>query len=253
MMMMVTVRRRVTCDLLVLALLCCCCCFSVCGATVTDVQSPAAQEEEEGYVDVLCPGKDGKLRWRFPDESGWRECASNIKGAPESGDDCARLCIEAWEAFSDSGFVEMCIYGGDQSNVVLPMAFETSGDLKNCASATAPNDVRATAPAPSGTDGQAPGSVGGQPGETGETPNENSPEPTVNSGSDTTTNKNVNAIPPKSNESAAQSVQRGSESVVDKGVQGGGESSGKLRDETPPNGDADEHVESAPEASSDDA
>ncbi|EKF29256.1 surface antigen TASV, putative,hypothetical protein [Trypanosoma cruzi marinkellei] len=208
MMMMVTVRRRVTCDLLVLALFCCCCCFSVCGAAAPVVQSPAAQEEEEGYVDVLCPGKDGKLRWRLPDESGWRECARRPKEADESGDDCARLCIEAWEAFSDSEFLEMCTSVGDQSNVMFQMAFETSGDLKNCTSATAPNDVRATAPGPSGTDGQAQGGVGGRPGEAAEAPNEKPPEPTEKGGSDPTTSETVNAIPPKSNESAAQSVQR---------------------------------------------
>ncbi|PWV20497.1 Trypomastigote, Alanine, Serine and Valine rich protein (TASV), subfamily A [Trypanosoma cruzi] len=266
-MMMVTVRRCVACDLLVLALLCCCC-LSVCRATASGVRSTVASTIILVEVEVLSAETDGKLRWRLPDEEDWRKCAKKPGRTPESGDDCTRLCDEAWGIYDDPDINEMCIFGSDPNNAAFQMKFETHGDLKNCSLGEAPNTdrvtaggaqhlagaappVASTAPAVS-ADGvrQAESGAEGSPGDSAEAPRNKLPDPTAKRRPDPTTSETVTASPLTSTEGAIQSRQRDDESVVTKGVHGGGETPGNLQDATPPTGDANQHVASAPEASS---
>ncbi|KAF8284988.1 Trypomastigote, Alanine, Serine and Valine rich protein (TASV), subfamily C [Trypanosoma cruzi] len=244
-MMMVTVRRCVACDLLVLALLCCCC-LSVCRAAAPEVHSTAASKTILVEVDVLSAETDGKLRWRLPDEKDWRKCARRPRRSPESGDDCTRLCDEAWDIYDDPDIIEMCIFDSDPNNAAFQMKFETHGDLKNCSLGEAPNIDRVTAEGVR----QAESGVEGSPGDSAESPRNKLPDPTAKRRPDPTTSETVTASPLTSTEGAIQSRQREDESVVTKGVHGGGESPGNLQDATPPSGDANQHVASAPEASS---
>ncbi|PBJ72050.1 putative surface antigen TASV, putative,mucin-like glycoprotein [Trypanosoma cruzi] len=261
-MMMVTVRRCVACDLLVLALLCCCCCLSVCRAAASGVRSTIASTTILVEVEVLSAETDGKLRWRLQDEKDWRKCARRPEEAPESGDDCTRLCDEAWGIYDDPDIIELCIFGSDPNNAAFQMKFETHGDLKNCSLGETPSIDRVTAggaqhlagaaPAVASADGvrQAEGGVEVSPGDLAEALRDKLPDPTAKRRPDPTTSETVTASPLTSTEGAIQSRQRDDESVVTKGVHGGGETPGSLQDATPPTGDANQHVASAPEASS---
>ncbi|RNE98230.1 uncharacterized protein Tco025E_09266 [Trypanosoma conorhini] len=93
-----TLRRRAVCGLALLALLCGCCAPSVCGANAEGTAgSPENPPPDVGRkiflpVDVACELSEEKLRWRFPGETGWNNCATD---ASELKDEVARLCDSA--------------------------------------------------------------------------------------------------------------------------------------------------------------
>ncbi|EKF26062.1 surface antigen TASV-A8, putative,surface antigen TASV, putative [Trypanosoma cruzi marinkellei] len=135
MMMMVTVRRRVACDLLVLALLCCCLPVSV--AATPGLNSTAAPAKPLLDVVVLCPGQDGKLRWRIPGDE-WRKCAKKPGEADGDNGNCARLCNFAGDIYNEPEITSLCASANDTRVIAFHMSFMELVGLTNCTLGEAP-------------------------------------------------------------------------------------------------------------------
>ncbi|PWU98369.1 Trypomastigote, Alanine, Serine and Valine rich protein (TASV), subfamily B [Trypanosoma cruzi] len=177
MMMMVTVRRRMVCDQLFLVLLCCCCCLSVCGTAVP--------EKTLMIVHVSCSRTDGKLRWRLPNETGWRNCSNKPAEGGGGEDDCALVCIAAGYVYKDAENNELCAPGGGPSVVWTGIGIFLSENVKNCSSVAAPAAAVV---------GQTQSGVGSPPGEAAEAP-QKSPEHTDEGGSYPSLNENFAVSP----------------------------------------------------------
>ncbi|EKF29017.1 surface antigen TASV, putative,hypothetical protein, partial [Trypanosoma cruzi marinkellei] len=254
MMVMVTVRRRVACNLLVLALLCCCC-FSVCRAS-----DRHAEESATVGVVVSCPGTDGNLGWRLLNETSWRNCSKKPGEVNKANDDCEQVCVAAENFYQQYRVTKsLCIpFLSNQTYVAFGMNFSWK-EIENCSLAAEvkntqhaanaaqqlPSQQAAAAPAVA----PAPAAVGQAQSGAAPTPGKSS-ERTEKGDSGPLPIENGNAIPLTAAEGAVQSGKRDGKSVVDEEVHGGGKSLGNLEDATPPGGDANEHVASAPEASS---
>ncbi|RNE96817.1 mucin-like glycoprotein [Trypanosoma conorhini] len=107
--MAMTLRHRAVCALALLALLCGC--SFVCGANAegaveaSDNPPPDVGGKIFLPVDVACKSSEGKLRWRFPGEEGWKICATD---ASKSKDDVAWLCDSAAWLYGCSSCTQTC-------------------------------------------------------------------------------------------------------------------------------------------------
>ncbi|RNE99036.1 mucin-like glycoprotein [Trypanosoma conorhini] len=123
------VRRRAVCALALLALLCGCCAPSVCGAnaegTAGSPGNPPSDVEGKIFlpVDVACGLSEEKLRWRFPGETDWNNCATD---ASELEGEVARLCDSAAWLYGCWNCTQACAAAGSDA-VAFTMKVATYG------------------------------------------------------------------------------------------------------------------------------
>ncbi|PWU83644.1 Trypomastigote, Alanine, Serine and Valine rich protein (TASV), subfamily C [Trypanosoma cruzi] len=288
MMIVVTVRRRVVCDLLILALLCCCCCLSVCGTDVPAKSFVIVHFSCPGTDGKLSWRLQGEEEWKKCPKKLREVDQDNDERAQlcVAGGDFYRVwrmkdlfCSPPSDRVEFLFAIDFATYGGLRNS---SLATAQNNDREAIDGAKQPQSQPQTgtaAPAAmaaastTAVVGQAHSGVGSPSREAAEAqqkkspdqkaedgsaqrPSENitvkeeSPKQTAEDGSAQRPSENITASPLTSTEGAVQSRQRDDESVVTKGVHGGGETPGSLQDATPPTGDANQHVASAPEASS---
>ncbi|EKF27180.1 surface antigen TASV, putative,hypothetical protein, partial [Trypanosoma cruzi marinkellei] len=187
----------------------------------------------------------------------WRNCSKKPGEVHKTNDDCEQVCVAAGKFYQQYRVTKsLCIpFRSNESYVAFGMNLSWK-EIENCSLAAevknnqhAANGAQqllshqaAAAPAPAAVVGQAQSGADPTP--------EKSSERTEKGDSRPLPIENGTALPLTAAEGAVQSEQRDGKSVVDEEVHGGGKSLGNLEDATPPGGDANEHVASAPEASS---
>ncbi|RNE95379.1 mucin-like glycoprotein [Trypanosoma conorhini] len=116
------VRRRAVCALALLALLCGCCCASVSGAT----KAPAVGALANVSVQVACANDNNKLRWRFPGETAWKECAAAVEAHGYVVDGAGTEVFEVVH-------VDVTLVGGDDGvSESLCLSAESQYAAANC-------------------------------------------------------------------------------------------------------------------------